>query len=150
MSVTCSCTIFCTVLNVTIGQCTEISRYTVPKTAYRMHLGPSPFDSAPQTPPDTKFSVLGELPLQRIMLSLFNFQCGLHLILQETDSRSFVNLWTWNIKKWLPNPPPRARISASANTLIWEQIWALASHAISNSPPPHSATVRFNRTRQIC
>ena len=34
----------------------------IPKTAYRMHLGPSPFESAPQTLPDTKLSFLGELP----------------------------------------------------------------------------------------
>ena len=29
----------------------------------RMHLEPSPFDSASQTLPDMKFSFLGELPL---------------------------------------------------------------------------------------
>ena len=34
-----------------------------PKTAYCMHLGPSPFDSAPQTLRSMKFSFLGALPL---------------------------------------------------------------------------------------
>ena len=33
----------------------------VSKTAYRMHLGPSPFDSEPQTLRDMRFSFLGEL-----------------------------------------------------------------------------------------
>ena len=37
--------------------------YYKSKTAYRMHLGPSPFDSAPRTLRDTKSSFLGELPL---------------------------------------------------------------------------------------
>ena len=35
----------------------------ISKTAYRMHLGPSPFDSAPRTLQDMKLSFLGELPL---------------------------------------------------------------------------------------
>ena len=35
----------------------------ISKTAYRMHLGPSPFDSTPQTLRDMKLSFLGELPL---------------------------------------------------------------------------------------
>ena len=35
----------------------------ISKTAYRMHLGPSPFDSAPRTLRDMKLSYLGELPL---------------------------------------------------------------------------------------
>ena len=33
------------------------------KTAYHMHLGPSPFDSAPRTLQDMKLSFLSELPL---------------------------------------------------------------------------------------
>ena len=36
---------------------------SIPKTAYRMHLRPLPFNSAPQTLPDMKCRVLGELPL---------------------------------------------------------------------------------------
>ena len=35
----------------------------ISKTAYRMHLGPSPFDSVPRTLRDMKLSLLGELPL---------------------------------------------------------------------------------------
>ena len=35
----------------------------IAKTAHRMHLGPSPFDSAPRTLQDIKLSYLGELPL---------------------------------------------------------------------------------------
>ena len=35
----------------------------ISKTAYSMHLGPSPFDSAPRTLRDMKLSFLGELPL---------------------------------------------------------------------------------------
>ena len=35
----------------------------ISKTAYRMYLGPSPFDSAPQILRDMKLSFLGELPL---------------------------------------------------------------------------------------
>ena len=35
----------------------------ISKTAYRMHLGPSPFDSATRTLRDMKLSFLGELPL---------------------------------------------------------------------------------------
>ena len=35
----------------------------ISKTAYRMHLGPSPFNSAPQTLRDMKLSFLGEHPL---------------------------------------------------------------------------------------
>ena len=35
----------------------------ISKTAYRMHLGPLPFNSAPQTLRDRKLSFLGELPL---------------------------------------------------------------------------------------
>ena len=37
--------------------------YIISKTAYRMHLGPSPFDSAPRTLRDMKLLFLGELPL---------------------------------------------------------------------------------------
>ena len=37
----------------------------ISKTAYRMHLGPSPFDSAPQTLQYMKLSFLGELPLKK-------------------------------------------------------------------------------------
>ena len=35
----------------------------ISKTAYRMHLVPSPFDSAPRTLQDKTLSFLGELPL---------------------------------------------------------------------------------------
>ena len=41
------------------------SSFIYPKTAYRMHLRPSPFDSAPRTLRDIKLSFLGELPLSK-------------------------------------------------------------------------------------
>ena len=44
------------------GWCNYSMAY-ISKTAYRMHLGPSPFDSAPQTLRDMKLSFLVELPL---------------------------------------------------------------------------------------
>ena len=42
------------------GSKIQLVQSLIYKTAYRMYLGPSPFDSAPQTPPDMKFSFLGE------------------------------------------------------------------------------------------
>ena len=44
------------------GRCNYSIAY-ISKMAYRMHLGPSPFDSAPRTLRDMKLSFLGELPL---------------------------------------------------------------------------------------
>ena len=40
----------------------------IPKTAYHVHLGPAPFDSAPQTLPDMELSFLGELPFKTIAI----------------------------------------------------------------------------------
>ena len=46
----------------------------IPKTAYRLHLGPSPFDSAPRTPPDMHFWV--NFPF-KLLFPQFNVQNGL-------------------------------------------------------------------------
>ena len=71
----------------------------ISETAYCMHLGPSPFYSAPRTLQYMKLSFLGELPLLGYVLH-DAFQPGTHVknnlvFRQQPGLRGWVAISTW-------------------------------------------------------